>query len=114
MITPSLGDHAGNRLCQQLSELGDGHGAQVFPFARTHRDGLRFNFPISNNQEIGNLEQSMLADFKADLLVSQVGLGTESAFPRIRTTSAAKSACLSVIFITTAWVGASQAGKAPA
>ena len=69
----------GHRLSEEIRELSDGHGTQISPFSRTHGDGLQFNLPISNNQEIGNLEQSMLADFKADLLVSQVRLGTKPA-----------------------------------
>jgi hypothetical protein len=69
----------GNRLCEEFSELRDGHRAQVSTFTCTHSDSLHLDFPISDNQEIGNLEQSMLADFKADLFISQVGLGTKSA-----------------------------------
>ena len=65
---------------EKLSELGDGHRAQVSTFTSTHSDSLHLDFPISDNQEIGNLEQSMLADFKADLFISQVRLGTKSAF----------------------------------
>lgn len=65
---------------EELSELGDGHRAQVSTFTSTHSDSLHLDFPISDNQKIGNLEQSMLADFKADLFISQVGLGTKSAF----------------------------------
>ena len=64
---------------EELSELGDGHRAQVSTFTSTHSDSLHLDFPISNNQEIRNLEQSMLADFKADLFISQVGLGTKTA-----------------------------------
>ncbi len=65
---------------EKLSELGDGHRAQVSTFTSTHSDSLHLDFLISDNQKIGNLEQSMLADFKADLFISQVGLGTKSAF----------------------------------
>ncbi len=64
---------------EKLSEFGDGHRAQVSTFTSTHSDSLHLDLPISNNQEKGNLEQSMLADFKADLFISQVGLGTKSA-----------------------------------
>lgn len=69
----------GNRLCEEFSELRDGHRAQVSTFTRTHSDSLHLDFSISDNQEIRNLEQSMLADFKADLFISQVRLGTKSA-----------------------------------
>ena len=65
---------------EELSELGDGHRAQVSTFTSTHSDSLHLDFLISDYQEIGNLEQSMLADFKADLFISQVGLGTKPAF----------------------------------
>lgn len=65
---------------EKLSELGDGHRAQVSTFTSTHSDSLHLDLPISDNQEIRNLEQSMLADFKADLFISQVRLGTKSAF----------------------------------
>ena len=104
----------GNRLPELFNELIQGHGAQVDPFAGAHGNGSSLNLPISNNQEIGNLEQSMLADFKTDLLVSQVGLGSEAAAVKGFLDLQAKAACLSVMFITTAWVGASQAGKEPA
>ena len=66
-------------LFYQIGELFQRHGAQVDTFAGTHSNGSCLNFPVANNQEIGNLEQSMLADFKADFFVSQVRLGTESA-----------------------------------
>ena len=69
----------GNRLCEEFSELRDGHRAQVSTFTCTHSDSLHLDFSISDNQEIRNLEQSMLADFKADLFISQVRLGTKSA-----------------------------------
>ena len=68
----------GNRLREQLAETLDGHGAQINAFTGTHGNGSCLNLPVSNDQEIGNLEQSMLADFKADLLVSQVGFGPEA------------------------------------
>jgi len=67
-------------LREKLSELGDGHRAQVSTFTSTHSDSLHLDFLIPNNQEIWNLEQSMLADFKADLFISQVRLGTKPAF----------------------------------
>ncbi|CAM5432717.1 hypothetical protein SSTU70S_02732 [Stutzerimonas stutzeri] len=52
---------------------------QIDAFAGAHSNGASLNLPIPDNQEIRSLEQSMLADFKADLLVSQVGLGTKPA-----------------------------------
>ena len=66
-------------MCQQLGEVIKGHGAQINAFTRTHSNGSCLDFPISDNQKIRNLEQGMLPDFKADLFVSQVGLGTEAA-----------------------------------
>lgn len=67
-------------MSEEFSELSDGHRAQVSAFTSTHSDGLRFDFAIPYNQKVRDLEQSMLADFKADFLISQVGLGTEPAF----------------------------------
>ena len=46
--------------------------AQVPPPARAHRDGLVSYLSISYHQQVGDALQSVLADFKADLLVSQV------------------------------------------
>ena len=94
----------GNRLCKQLGELFERHGAHIDAFAGASSNGSCFDFPIPDNQEIGCLEQSMLADFKADLFVSQVTLGTEPALDQRFSTSMANAACLSVIFMITAWV----------
>lgn len=101
-------------MLQLCGELLDGQRAQIDAFTGTDSNGSSLDFPISNNQEIGNLEQGMLADFKADLFVSQVNLGTKTALIESFLDFPAKSACLSVIFMITAWVGASQAGKEPA
>jgi hypothetical protein len=54
------------------SELIELHTAKVFACTRAHGQGTSLGFPVSGDQQVRNAFQCVLADFKADLLVSQV------------------------------------------
>jgi len=48
--------------------------SQIFAFAGSHRNGVVLDFFVADNHKKGNLVNCVLADFKADLLVSQVSI----------------------------------------
>ena len=47
-------------------------GAEVLALTRAHGHSTGFNFPIADYQQIGNPLNRVLADFIADLFISQV------------------------------------------
>ena len=61
-----------NGAVKELGELGNRHGTQIFTLPRAHGHSVRFDFSITYYEEIGSLVQSMLANLKANFLVSQV------------------------------------------
>src|SRR6056297_391250 len=54
------------------------HGPQILAIAGAHGHGLRFDFFVPDHEQIGNTLNRVLADFKADLLVSQVRNDTKA------------------------------------
>src|SRR4029453_2148028 len=74
--TAAARDLTGNTLgeCVQV------HLTEVFPFARAHGQGTRFELPVPQDQKIRNPLDRVLAYLKADLLVPQVRLGAKALF----------------------------------
>ena len=79
MLTLQNSTAAARRLgFQSLGKLLDRQAAQVFTASRAHGHGSSFCFPIAGNQQIGNAFNRVLADFKADLLISQVRIDPQA------------------------------------
>ena len=63
---------------QPFDESGQRHDTQILTGAGTHGDCFRFQFPVTNDQQIRNAPQGVFTNFKADFLVSQVSRNAET------------------------------------
>src|SRR3989344_5308740 len=57
-----------------------GHTTQILTLARAHGQGTFLRFLLAHHQQIRDTLQGMLADFKANFLVSQVGFDPPAVF----------------------------------
>src|SRR2546427_9129826 len=57
---------------EPLDEGLQAHAAQIFARTRTHRHSPIFLLAVTDDQQVGHALQRMLADFIADLLVTQI------------------------------------------
>ena len=67
---------------QPGNQVLNGHRAQVFTASRAHGHCIRFEFPVADDQHIGDPLQCVLADFKADLFISQVQFKLKALFSK--------------------------------
>src|SRR5690625_3175623 len=56
------------------------HGAEIFASARTHGHVPGFHLAVTDDQHIRNSVDRVLADFKADFLISQVDVDAHALF----------------------------------
>jgi hypothetical protein len=65
-------------LVKPPDDLVERHGAEIFSAAGPYRDAARFHLAVTDNDQIRYPLQRMLANLKADLLVSQVCFGPKA------------------------------------